>query len=267
MPKINANHINLYYEIHGQGDPIVFIGGFSADHTIWEGIIEPCARNHQVIVFDNRGIGQSDCPNYPYTVDMMAEDAVALCRALGISSAHFVGNSMGGSIVQTVAYKYPKLVKSAVISNSFPKPHIKLVILTEANLAMRKENVSQENMTKLVLPTVFSKKFLEKEGMVDALIQIRMKNPYPMSVEGYANQANALLNFNSTSWLKEITQPCLIITADDDFLASVGQSRELAKTISNAEFYCFNDVGHLPHVEQPEVFCKLILGFISKNST
>jgi len=70
MPKAKVNDINLYYEIHGKGEPIFFIAGFNSDHTVWTNIIDHYAQTHQVIVMDNRGSGKSDCPDAPYTIEM-----------------------------------------------------------------------------------------------------------------------------------------------------------------------------------------------------
>jgi len=89
MPKIKANNINLYYEIHGQGQPVVFVAGFSGDHTAWQNLIADYAKNYQVVVFDNRGIGQSDCPDYPYTIEMMADDAIGLVKALQLGGSFY----------------------------------------------------------------------------------------------------------------------------------------------------------------------------------
>jgi 3-oxoadipate enol-lactonase len=66
MPKIKINDINMYYEMHGSGEPIVFISGFSCDHTVWEEVAKKLQNNYQIILFDNRGAGQSDAPDQAY---------------------------------------------------------------------------------------------------------------------------------------------------------------------------------------------------------
>ena len=89
---------------------------------------------YQVIILDNRGAGQTDVPDGPYTVDQMANDVAALCSALGIHQAHFVGNSMGGFILQTLAFRYPELVKSAIIGNSAATIHTAFHIYVDVQL-------------------------------------------------------------------------------------------------------------------------------------
>lgn len=118
MPKAKINDINLYYEIHGQGEPLVLVAGFSADHLSWECILNYLTPYYKVLIFDNRGAGQTDAPNGLYSIEQMTCDVDALCQYVGFEKAHFIGNSMGGYIVQMMAYRYPSRVKSVVISNS-----------------------------------------------------------------------------------------------------------------------------------------------------
>ena len=137
MPVAQLKDVNLYYEIHGEGFPLILIAGFTADRTVWETILSDLAKHYQVIAFDNRGVGQSGCPDYPYTVDMMANDVVHLCKHLGITQAYFMGNSMGGAIAQTLCYHYPQLVKAAVLECTFSKISINFSINIDGQLALR----------------------------------------------------------------------------------------------------------------------------------
>src|SRR5581483_8222416 len=101
MPRIKANDIELYHEIHGTGEPLLLVMGFGASSAAWRPeLVESLARSFQVITFDNRGTGQSDKPDELYSLAMMADDAAGLLDALGISSAHVFGVSMGGMIAQ-----------------------------------------------------------------------------------------------------------------------------------------------------------------------
>jgi len=264
MPKIQANNINLYYEIHGQGQPVVFVAGFSGDHTAWQNTIADFAKNYQVIVFDNRGIGQSDCPDYPYTIEMMADDAAGLVKALQLGPAHFIGHSGGGYIVQNIVYKYPDLVKSAVIANAFNKMDVLGVLYAKTRLEMIQAEVPDEFIVKFITMLCWSKKYLSRPGKFEQLVQGGF---YPITLQGYKHQLNAMINFDSSSWVSAIKKPCLVIGADEDLLASAKQVEQMAATIPNAEYFCFKDVGHVPMVEQPKVFNRLVLDFISKRET
>lgn len=87
MPIVKVNDITMYYEVHGQGEPLVLIAGLNSDHTLYQklGMIARLAESYQVVVFDNRGVGQTDKPNIAYSIEMMAKDMVGLLSVLGIA--------------------------------------------------------------------------------------------------------------------------------------------------------------------------------------
>lgn len=263
MPYINNVGVKIYYETIGSGEPIVFVAGFSGDHTAWTNLIEEFAKYYQVIVFDNRGIGKSDCPNYSYTTEMMADDVAALIKALRLKSAHLVGHSFGGCIVQTVAHKYPKLTKSVVIASSVLKANMRAVLYIQIRSELEKAKAPSESIIKFISLLCWSNNYLSKPGMIQQLVD---NGFYPMTKKGYRNQANAMLTFDSRTWIGEIKVPCLIIGADEDLLADLEDSQEMHKTIKNSEFYCFKKVGHVPSVEQPKIFNQLVLKFLSKQT-
>jgi 3-oxoadipate enol-lactonase len=264
MSITKVGDINLFYKEFGQGEPVVFISGFAADNTTWNGIIDEFAKSYRVIVFDNRGVGLSDCPDYPYTVDMMTDDVVLLCQALSIKNAHFIGNSLGGCIVQNLVYKFPELTKTAVIGNSFSKLNSRLKLWVEARAALFKCNIPEEILFKYTLPQLYSNNFLARSGMIENLIQLMKANSSPVTELGFCCQMQALFNFDSSAWLKEITRPCLVICGDDDLLADMAEAHKLVELIPNAQHYCFKNVGHLPHIEEPKMYNKLVLDFIAQ---
>jgi pimeloyl-ACP methyl ester carboxylesterase len=94
MPKITVNDITMYYETHGEGEPLILISGFGADHLMWDEVVSRLKNNYKVIVFDNRGAGQTDVPQKPYTIAEMSDDTAQLCHQLHIKKAHFIGNSI-----------------------------------------------------------------------------------------------------------------------------------------------------------------------------
>jgi 3-oxoadipate enol-lactonase len=267
MPKTKVNDVNLYYEIHGKGQPIIFISGFIADHTKWDSVVNEFAKEYQVVVFDNRGTGQSDCPAYPYTIEMLASDVVGLCKNLAITSAHFVGNSMGGAIVQMLAYNHSTLVKTAVICNSFIKVNLKSKLMIEADSILRKANAPLEARIRRTLCDLFSVNFLNKPGMADFLFKLFADNPYPITDQGYFSQLHAAGTFDSQNWISKITTPSLVIYSDEDQLVDLDSSIALAEAIPNAKNFCFNKVGHLPDNEQPELFIKVVKDFIKNENT
>src|ERR1051325_364084 len=103
MPFTEANGQRLYYEVQGDGEPLLMVMGLGADHLAWALQVPPLAEHFKVITFDNRDAGQSSYADGPYEITDMAADAVALADELELESFHLIGASMGGCIAQEMA--------------------------------------------------------------------------------------------------------------------------------------------------------------------
>ena len=115
MSLIETGDIQTYYEIHGQGPPLLMINGYG-DHTgHWFRMLPWLIKSFELVIYDNRGAGRSDAPNIPYTMKMLAGDAVSLMDSLGIAKANIFGISMGGMVAQELALNYPKKVDHLVL--------------------------------------------------------------------------------------------------------------------------------------------------------
>jgi 3-oxoadipate enol-lactonase len=264
MPSIKVNDISMYYEVHGEGEPLVFISGFGADHLTWAMVREKFAEHYQVILFDNRGAGQTDVPDGVYTIEQMSSDVIALCDGLNIKKAHFIGNSMDGYIAQYIACYYSGYVNSVVISNSAMVRHSCFKFFSEASLALRKANAPLETIIKASISWVFSYGFLSRAGQVDSIVRLRLNSLYPFTIKGHEAQYEVLDTFDSREWVKDINVPTLIVASDEDIILPERLSKDLANEIKHAEYYCFEQCGHLPHIEYPEKYFKVVNKFISK---
>ncbi|GAI40107.1 unnamed protein product, partial [marine sediment metagenome] len=107
--------VKLSYLIHGEGQPIIFIHGYGAKKEIWKPQIKDICRKYKTITFDLRGTGESDRPDIPYTMKMLAEDIHGLMKAIEINKAHIVGRSFGGMIAQHFALMYPNKVDKLIL--------------------------------------------------------------------------------------------------------------------------------------------------------
>lgn len=146
MPKVSVNGFRLYYEIEGDGEPVVLIPGFAAGRETWVRQTPSLSRNFRVITFDPRGVSESDKPEGPQSISLLADDLAHLLQGLGISRAHIVGASFGGFVAQEFALRYPFMTRKLVLCcTSFggpnhvqPEPHtLKMVA------AAKKLNVDQ----------------------------------------------------------------------------------------------------------------------------
>jgi pimeloyl-ACP methyl ester carboxylesterase len=117
MPFARINQVDLYYETHGSGDPLLLIPGLGSDATTWAQFL-PAFPDFQTIIVENRGSGRSAKPAGPYSTEMMAEDAIALLQHLGIERTHVIGKSMGGMVAQWIAARWPEKVRSLVLAST-----------------------------------------------------------------------------------------------------------------------------------------------------
>ena len=168
MPTININGVDIYYELHGQGDPLVLIAGYTCDHTFWNAMLDELAGKFRVLIFDNRGIGQTKDNGASFTLEMMAEDIVALIQQLGFLNPHILGQSMGGAIAQMIAKKYSDKINKLIILNSAAKFNTRTVKALESLLNLRKKDVSIDLLIEASMPWFFSSEYLTKSENISA---------------------------------------------------------------------------------------------------
>jgi pimeloyl-ACP methyl ester carboxylesterase len=119
MPKASVDGIQLYYETHGSGDPLLFVSGTGVTRHTWLPFQVPFFSKHYTcIVYDHRGLGDSDKPPGPYSTRLFAADAAGLLDALGIDRAFVMGHSMGGRVAQWIALDFPQKVRALVLSST-----------------------------------------------------------------------------------------------------------------------------------------------------
>ena len=120
MPKVKVNDIQIYYEVHGEGFPLVMIYGSTGRLDGWDPrLVEGLSKHFKLVLFDNRGAGRTETSNREYTVRLFADDTAGLMDALGISKAHILGISMGGAIAQELVLNYPEKVSKLVLCSTY----------------------------------------------------------------------------------------------------------------------------------------------------
>lgn len=262
MPKYACNEIEIYYEIHGEGYPLVLIAGLGCDISVWDPILDLLKRHFKIIIFDNRGVGRSSSPSHPYTISDMALDTWSLIAKLELHKPHVLGHSMGGCILQEmVRYNRDKLGK-IIISNSCIKLRNTAIYFENFMLQIMRENVSRKTLIEAKVPWIFSSAYLENGQQIDELVRLQLNHPYPQTFNGFQTQLEALFKFNSTSWFQEIQGPALIIGSDEDILCP-GDSERLANHIKDAKFVEFHRVGHSPIIEKPQDYVGIIANYLN----
>jgi 3-oxoadipate enol-lactonase len=264
MPRIRIGDIEMYYKVHGSGEPIVLIHGLSMDSSTWFNQIPVLSQKYQVIVFDNRGVGQTDAPNEAYSTEMMADDAAALMKFLNVDNAHILGFSMGGMIAQIMALKYPELVKSLLLVATAARFPARAKHLVQIWLKMLKENVSLEISTRDSFLWVYTNEFFEHNETVAASVDRALNHPYPLSTHGFAGQVAALMQHDTRSQISTISVPTLVLIGKDEILIPMEFSEELAARIPKAELVILEHGGHNCWMEFPESFNQTVMKFLEE---
>lgn len=263
MSYAQVNGIKLYYEIHGQGEPLVLVQGFTRNALGWAPVVEILKKSYQVVIFDNRGSGRTQHPTPPYNIDLMAKDLAVLLDTLGIKQAFFVGHSMGGAIVQQLCIDYPEKVKKAVLCSSFAKVPYPSAMQIDTVCEMALAGLPQPFIFQTVLPWLFSSSCLAMKGNAEKIIESMVNDPYPQKPEGYMGQGDALKRFDSTDKLSLIQCPCLILVGEDDLYTPLSCSKVLQEKIKMAQMKIVPHQGHMVNEEMPELLCHEIKAFLS----
>jgi 3-oxoadipate enol-lactonase len=262
MPRTRIDNIEMYYEVHGSGEPVVLIHGLSMDSSTWFNQVPVLSQKYQVIVFDNRGVGQTDAPNETYSTEMMADDTAALLKFLNVDNAHILGFSMGGMIAQTIALKYPELVKSLLLISTAARFPARAKHLVQIWLRMLNENVSLETRIREGFLWVYTNEFFEHDETVTASVNLALNHPYPLSTHGFAGQVAALIQHDTRSRISQISVPTLVLIGGDEILIPVECSEELAAKIPKAELVILERGGHNCWMEFPEPFNQAVIRFL-----
>ncbi len=264
MPKVKVGDINIYYEVNGEGEPLLLIAALSSDVTSWRFQTPEFSKKYRVIVFDNRGVGRTDSPDTPYSIEMMADDAVGLLDALDIEKVNVLGISMGGFIAQELALKYPRRVKSLILATTAANAPFLAKHLWDTWVRLVQEGVSWEIAWRNVMPWVYTDKFFENPEQVQMVINRILTYPYQQPAHAFARQATACAEHDTRDRISQITAPTLVLVGREDIYLPVKLSEELAAGIPNAELVVLEGGGHGFSGEIPEKFNQAVLDFLAK---
>lgn len=265
MPKVKANGIELYYEVHGEGRPLILISGLGYPLWQWHKMVPYLAEYFKVITFDNRGVGQSDKPAGAYTAQMLAADTVGLLDPLGIDKAIVAGHSMGGFIAQAMTLDFPQRVEKLILcSTNFGGPHH--VPVTPEGMKVLTD-VASDALTRFKNGLVVSTApgWAEKNPeMIAKWIKWRVANPVELGP--YQSQLAIGLGLLPAAAafetkLPAINIPTLILFGEHDKVVPPANAELLSKQLSNSQVVIFPNAGHFFPIEIPEAASRAIIEF------
>lgn len=265
MPTLTVNNISLYYEQHGEGDDLVLIGGLTSDHQVWKSALRELSKQFRVLIFDNRGAGQSSAPDYPYTMEMMAADTFQLMDALHIKNADIMGHSMGGAIALQMAIMAPQRIKKMILVCARFQPNALSRMVFSMRNQLIENHFNDQAVAQYMMPLLFGDDFLNNDLLVNGFMQWTVKNPFPQTPHGYRNQLAALRHADFTAELSHIAIPTFVIAGEEDILMRPKHAKTLSDSLKNSTFTMMTNCGHMPHVEKSKEFVEMILSFLQSH--
>lgn len=261
MPHADCNGQRLYYEVHGEGEPLLCVHGLSASTLGWLPQIPAFSQQFKTIVFDNRDVGQSSRAQGDYEVADMRDDALALADHLGLDTFHLLGLSMGGAISQELTLAAPERVRTLTLCVTFGGGgawgH------TQGRLwSQRVRGMTREQRVEELMLLCFSEGFYENAEQVETVKALLLAAP-DQEPDAFVRQLLATSRHETRDRLGALDVPVHVIGAEHDVLLPVWKSQELARLIPGARLTVIEGAAHGVNLELAEQFNAAVLAFLA----
>jgi 3-oxoadipate enol-lactonase len=263
MPTLRNGDVDLYYELRGNGRPLLLVAGLASDQAFWYPALDALVARRQVILVDNRGAGRTTPADAPASISDMAGDCAALLRHLALSRVDVAGHSMGGMIVQELALRFPERIDRVVLASTAPAVSARNndLFMSWATLFPQLPRAAWfRNLYFWVLST----RFFDNAKTVDALVQLAATYPYQQTPAALRNQVDAIAGFDVTARLSSLRARTLVLAGTEDLLFPVAASAAFAKAIPHATFIALEGAAHSFPAESPDEFTRHVLRFVSE---
>jgi pimeloyl-ACP methyl ester carboxylesterase len=267
MPVVQANNIDIYYEVQGEGEPLVLIPYLAADQACYAFQVADYARHFTCYTVDLRGAGLSGKPDGVYTTELLAADVAEFMQAVGIPSAHVSGLSLGAAVGTWLAATYPSLVKSLSLHSAWTAtdPYLRVVVEGWRTMAKALDSVP-DMVIQGIFPFCFTPElYAAKPDYIDSLADFVRSRPMP-PVDAFLRQSGAVLSHDATGVLGLIQAPTQVTFGRHDVCTSTRFAGPLTEGIKNTELVVFEDCAHAPIYENVEEFNAKTLAFLTRHS-
>ena len=262
MPETQANGITIHYRLDGpEGAPVVMLSNSLGTRLeMWDAQIEALAARYRVLRYDGRGHGRSSAPDAACSIELLAEDAIALLDSLGIAHAHFCGLSKGGMVGQVLgaehADRLASLVLCATACRLGPKElwNERIAAVIEKGMPAVAEGVLERWLTR---------PYRERApAEVERVRNMLLETP----AKGYAVCSAAIRDMDLCDRLGRIRAPTLVIAGEQDPATPPDVVREVHERIPGSRFVVIPDAAHLLNIEQAETFNRTLLDFLDQQT-
>jgi aminoacrylate hydrolase len=258
----------LFANVTGEGEPLFLIPGLGGLSAFWAVIVPLLQPRFKLILMDHRGTGMSDRPEQPYSVELLARDAIDVLDHFKIPAAHIVGHSTGGAIAQVLGIDHASRVKSLVLSGSWGKPDEQFRLLFQTRLAILTKAGAQAHAAMGFFLACPPQWIRDNFADVQAAIERGKEDFAPTPVA--ADRIRMVMAFDRAADLHRISAPTLVIAALDDAIVPFHMSEQLLRAIPGAQLTVMHGGHFFPRVD-PQAFADHVAGFVEmgerKNAT
>ena len=267
MPTVQANGIDINYEVHGHGEPMVLIPYLAADQACYAFQVGEYEKHYTCYCVDLRGAGLSSKPEGVYSTELFAEDVAAFMDAVGIDQAHVFGVSLGASTGTWLAARHPERVKTLQLHSAWDKtdPFLETVVRGWQVIAQGLGSVT-EMVILGIFPYCFTPEmYAARPDYVEALATFVRGRPMP-PVDAFMRQSGAVLAHDARDALASIQAPTLITYGRHDICTSTRFAKPLSEGIADSEVHVFENCAHAAIYEDVEGFNERTLAWLQRHS-
>ncbi len=262
--RIQANGIHIGYDEWGAGKPVVLLHAFPCNRSMWAPQISALIQNHslRVITPDFRGFGESEVPEGPYPMDLLADDIAALLDALHIETCVLGGLSMGGYVAFAFYRAYSARVQALILADTRPQadgPEGRAAREESAQLAERE---GSQAVAERFLPKLLTPETLQEPIGTTARLRAMMEAATPTGIAGALR--GMALRRDSVDVLAQIQCPTLILVGAEDSLTPPSDAQLMAERIPHAQLIIIPGAAHLANMERPEAFNRALGAFLEE---
>jgi 3-oxoadipate enol-lactonase len=267
MPTVQANGIEINYDVQGDGEPVVLIPYLAAEQGCYAFQVAEYAKHFTCYSVDPRGAGLSSKPEGTYTTELLAEDIAGFMQAAGIDRAHVFGLSLGAAAGMWLAARYPDRVKTLSLHSAWDRTDPFLRVILEGWRVMAE---GLGSVTEMVIRGIFPwcltpELYAARPEYIDSLADFVRSRPMP-PVDAFLRQSEAVLTHDAREVLGEIQAPTLVTFGRHDVVTSTRFADPLLAAIPSSELIVFEDCAHTAIYENPDEFNQQTLAFLQHHS-
>jgi 3-oxoadipate enol-lactonase len=255
-----ANGVQLWVEPGlGAQPPVLLIAGLGYASWCWQELRANLGDALALTAFDNRGTGRSDKPAGPYSIELLADDAAAVIDALGLPPLAVLGHSMGGYIALTLALRHPRKVRSLVLVGTSPGgPATQPTPAATIETWKLAGTMTPQQYARTSMPRSFAPGWTQRHAAAfEDILARRLQFPTPAPC--WLAQYQACADYVARgARVEDIAAPALVIHGEQDQVVVHANGQQLAQRLPNARFVSLPDAGHLPFLEDPPGFARLV---------